>query len=93
MFLHSLHAIAAKNGVVLPQITYQLAAEEKGSPLQRYVVDMTFTSPYLQVRGYIHDLRTVPGFRCERLTLSRPNIAETQLEVHMQCSILVEATK
>jgi hypothetical protein len=92
VFLHGLYAIAAKNGLALPQITYQVATPDKDSPLRRYVVDTTFTSTYLQLRSFIRGLRTLPGTRCERLTMSRPNIAETQLDVHLQCSFLVEAT-
>jgi hypothetical protein len=94
VFLHSLHAIAAKNGIAIPQITYQLAAQEKDDPsLRRYVVETTFSATYLQFRGFMHELRTLPGLRCERLSLSRPNIGVTQLEVRLQCAFLVEATK
>jgi hypothetical protein len=93
VFLHSLHAIAAKNGVTLPQITYQLAAQDKDSPLRRYVVETTFTSRYLQLRSFISELRTLPGVRCERLTVSRPNIGATDLEVRLQCAFLVKASK
>ncbi|KND59507.1 hypothetical protein BVER_01387 [Candidatus Burkholderia verschuerenii] len=93
VFLHSLHAIAAKNGVTIPQITYQLAAPDKDSSLRRYVVDTTFTSHYLQLRGFLFELRTLPGVRCERLTVSRPNIGVTDLEVRLQCAFLVEASK
>lgn len=93
VFLHSLHAIAAKNGVSIPQITYQLAPQDKDSPLRRYVVETTFSTTYLQLRGFLRELRTLPGIRCERLTASRPNIGVTQLEVRLQCSFLVEASK
>ena len=93
VFLHSLHAIAAKNGVTIPQITYQLAPQDGKSPLRRYVLDTSFTSTYLQLRAFIFELRTLPGIRCERLTASRPNIGVTQLDVRMQSSFLVEATQ
>ncbi|SAK75351.1 hypothetical protein AWB75_04239 [Caballeronia catudaia] len=93
IFLHSLHAIAAKNDIALPQITYQSAAQDKDSPLKRYVVETNFTSTYMQFRVFISELRTMPGLRCERLAISRPNIGTTQLEVRLQCSFLVEASK
>lgn len=93
VFLHSLHAIAARNGVAIPQISYQLAAQDKDSTLRRYIVDTTFTSSYPQLRGFLAELRPLPGVRCERLTISRPNIGETQLEVRLQCAFLVEASK
>ncbi|SAK39974.1 hypothetical protein AWB76_00127 [Caballeronia temeraria] len=94
VFLHSLHAIAAKNGIVIPQITYQAAAQEKDDPsLKRYVIETTFSATYLQFRGFLRELRTLPGLRCERLTVSRPNIGVTQLEVRLQCAFLVEAAK
>jgi hypothetical protein len=91
VFLHGLHSIAAKSGLQIPQITYQLPAQDDKSALRRYVVDAAFTSTYLQLRNFVHGLRTLPGTRCERLTVSRPNIGETQLDVHLQCSFLVEA--
>lgn len=93
IFLHSLHAIAAKNGISLPQITYQLAAPDKDSSLKRYVVETTFAATYLQFRVFLSELRTMPGLRCERLTIARPNIGVTQLDVHLQCAFLVEASK
>ncbi|CCD36063.1 unnamed protein product [Candidatus Paraburkholderia kirkii UZHbot1] len=93
VFLHSLQAIAAKNGISIPQISYQRAAPDKDSSLRRYVVETTFASPHLQLRGFIRDLRTLPGVRCERLTVSRPNIGATQVEVRLQCSFLVEAAR
>jgi hypothetical protein len=93
VFLHGLHAIAAKHGLTIPQITYQLAAQDKDSPLRRYVVETAFTSRYLQLRGFLADLRTLPGVRCERLTISRPNIGVTELDVRLQCAFLVEASK
>jgi hypothetical protein len=93
VFLHSLLAIAAKNQIVLPQVTYSVPAQDKGSPLRRYTVETTFNSTYPQLRGFLVEIRTLPGIRCERLTVSRPNISVTQLEVRLQCSFLVEATQ
>jgi hypothetical protein len=93
VFLHSLHAIAAKNEIALPQVTYSLAAPDKDSPLRRYTVETSFVSTYLQLRGFLFEIRALPGIRCERLTVSRPNIAVTQVEVRLQCSFLVEATQ
>jgi hypothetical protein len=93
VFLHSLHAIAAKNNIPLPQITYSLAAPDKDATLRRYSVEATFTSTYLQLRDFLREMRALPGLRFERLTISRPNISVTQLEVRLQCSFLVEATQ
>ncbi|MDR5802788.1 hypothetical protein [Caballeronia sp. LZ001] len=93
VFLHSLHAIAAKNGISMPQITYQMAAQDKDSPSRRFVVETSFSSQYLQFRTFFSELRTLPGIRCERLTLSRPNIGVTDLEIRLQCSFVVEAAK
>jgi hypothetical protein len=93
IFLHSLHAIAAKNGIALPQISYSLAPQDKDSPLRRYIVETNFTSGYLQLRAFLFEIRTLPGIRCERLAISRPNIGVTQLEVRLQCSFIVEASK
>jgi hypothetical protein len=91
VFLHSLHAIAAKNAIALPQVTYSLAAQDKDAP-RRYTVDTTFASTYLQLRSFLVDIRSLPGVHCERLTISRPNIGVTQLEVRLQCSFVVETS-
>ncbi len=91
VFLHSLHAIAAKNGIAIPQISYRLAEPDKGSTMRRYFIETTFTTRYEQFRGFIFELRTLPGIRCEKLSVSQPNIAETKVEVRLQCAFLVEA--
>lgn len=88
VFLHSFHAIALKNGVSLPQVSYEPAKEE--GALRRYAVSASFTSTYLQLRGFFADLRRLPGARCQRIAVSRPDIGATQLEVRIQCSFLVE---
>ncbi|WP_250450621.1 hypothetical protein [Caballeronia sp. ATUFL_M2_KS44] len=93
VFLHSMHAIAAKYGLTIPQVTYQLAAQDKDSPLRRYVIETTFTSRYLPLRNFVFELRTLPGIRWERVTMSRPNIGATELEVRLQCAFVVETSK
>ncbi|WP_175939718.1 hypothetical protein [Caballeronia sp. BCC1704] len=93
VFLHSMHAIAARNGLSIPQVTYQLSAQDKESSLRRYVVEATFTSRYLPLRDFVFEMRTLPGIRWERVTISRPNIGATDLEVRLQCAFVVEASK
>ncbi|SAK47302.1 hypothetical protein [Caballeronia ptereochthonis] len=92
VFLHSLHAIAAKNGMIIPQISYQVATE-RDSSVKRYLVEGSFQATYPQLRGFIGALRRLPGTRCERLTMTRADIGATQLEVRLQCAFLVEAAK
>jgi len=88
VFLHSFHAIALKNGISIPQVSYEPAREE--GALRRYAVTAAFTSTYLQLRGFFGDLRRLPGARCQRVAVTRPDIGATQLEVRIQCAFLVE---
>jgi hypothetical protein len=87
IFLHGFHAIALKNGVQIPQVTYEPSKED--GALRRYAVSGTFTSTYLQLRSFVADLRRLPGARCQRVAASRPDIGATQLEVRIQCSFFV----
>lgn len=89
IFLHSFHAIAAKSGLNIPQITYQIAAQNETS-VRRYLVEGTFATDYAQLRGFVVELRHLNGVRIERIAITRPNIGATQLEVRLQCSFLVE---
>jgi hypothetical protein len=91
VFLHSFHAIAAKNGVSIPQVSYEPPKDE--GALRRYAVTGTFSTTYPQLRNFIADLRRLPGARCQRVAVSRPNIGVTQLEVRIQCSFLVEGAQ
>jgi hypothetical protein len=88
IFLHSFHAIAQKNGLSIPQVSYEPPKDE--GALKRYAVSTTFSSTWPQLRGFIADLRRLPGARCQRLAVSRPDIGATQLEVRLQCSFVVE---
>ncbi|QYD69726.1 hypothetical protein KZJ38_05030 [Paraburkholderia edwinii] len=88
VFLHSFHAIALKNGISIPQVSYEPPKED--GALRRYAVTASFASTYLQLRSFFADLRRLPGVRCQRVAVSRPDIGATQLDVRIQCSFLVE---
>ncbi|WP_144109484.1 hypothetical protein [Paraburkholderia sp. BCC1886] len=89
IFLHSFHAMAAKSGLSIPQVVYQ-SPQQDDPAVRRYLVESTFSSDYLRLRAFIATLRHLDGVRIERLSITRPNIGATQLEVRIQCSYLVE---
>ncbi|HEY5804435.1 MAG TPA: hypothetical protein VIT90_12145 [Lysobacter sp.] len=91
IFLHSFHAIAARRGLAIPSAVYQ-AAPSDSNRLRRYLVEASFNSDYQQFRGFIADLRQLPGVRIEHVTLSRQDIGQTRLAVRLQCSFLVEVS-
>lgn len=89
-FLHSFHAIAASNGLAIPQVSYGTTVEP-GSTVQRYLIETSFQSSYPQLSGFIRELRRLPGTHCEHVSAARPNIGATRLDIRMQCVFAVES--
>lgn len=92
-FLHHFHDIAARHGLAIAQVDYKPQAidDTRAAPVHGYLIDTSFGSSYPQLRRFLLDLRSFPGVRVERLSVVRPDIGKTSLEVQVQWSYRVEA--
>ncbi|PXV57053.1 hypothetical protein SAMN04487785_109177 [Dyella jiangningensis] len=88
-FLHSLFAMANKEGIATSQVAYKAETEGDGK-VERYFVALSMKASYPQLRMFSADLRTLGGMRLEHVTISRGDIGQTTLDVRVELSFAIE---
>lgn len=88
-FLGDFYALAARDGIELPQVEYQVQSEDEGR-LQRHLVRVPIKSSYPVVRSFLGELRRMRGVRLDTISMSRDDIAQTTLDIDLRFSYLVE---
>jgi hypothetical protein len=88
-FLADFYQLAARHGVALPHVDYQVQAEQE-SQLQRHVVHAPIKAGYPALRAFLDELRHMRGVRLDSIVMSREHIGQDVLDIDLRFSYLVE---